>query len=151
MKNRIGKCLSLLVFSVAMAALLCAPAVNAENPVRRPFQISGQLTTLDLYGSFPMTVLGQGMASGLGKFVDICKIDGLNSGFGIIYAADGDRLFYRVAGPATMVFTGGTGRFANATGSFDYTMDQANAEYIPGPGTTLTVTVMYTGKGTITY
>ncbi len=148
MKNRIGKYILLVVMGFALVGLLQTPSAYAKDSVARPFRIAGQLTFLDGFGAPPWTILDQGVASVLGKFTDIGKFNADFSGFGIFYAADGDQLFWRAVDSDTMELIGGTGRFENATGSFDYVMSAP--EYLPGPEGTVTVVVMYTGKGTIT-
>jgi hypothetical protein len=148
MRTRIEKYFLVAVLGLAIAALLATPAVYAKDTVTRPFHIMGQLTFLDAFGAPPWTVLDLGIASMLGRFVDVGKFEADGSGFGIFYAADGDQLFYKPTGPNSMKFIGGTGQFENATGSFTYTMSEP--EYMLGPEGTTTIIVMYRGEGTIT-
>jgi hypothetical protein len=150
MMTRLMKYVLAVVFSLAVFAFLQAPVADAKSPVTRPFHISGQMTFLDAsFTEFPWAILDQGVASELGKFVAISKMKADGSDFGIFYAADGDQLFYRGAGNSEAIFTGGTGRFKDATGSFKYTM--SDPEYAPGPEGTMSVTIMYMGQGTLTY
>ncbi len=63
-------------------------------------------------------------------------------------AANGDQIFWDMQGD-TITFTGGTGRFANITGGFQYT--RFNVESTPSSPTTVTITFTYKGVGTVTY
>lgn len=126
----------LVVFSLVIFVFLQTPGINAKDLVTRPFKISGQITFF-LDGS----ILDQGVATHLGQFDSFGTWSA-----GEYVAANGDELYWEVAGPMTfkIIFTGGTGRFVNATGSYDFQWTE-----IPGPDGGWTFA--YTGTGSITY
>jgi len=90
-----------------------------------------------------------------GSFVDVGKYainpdTGTVIGMGILYAANGDQAFWRhMEGTNVVEFTGGTGRFQEAKGSFAFTMSAPTFEL--GPEGTMTMIFAYKGEGTITY
>ena len=138
-KSSLTKILLVVVLSLTVAALTLTPIVDANNQVTRPFHISGQMTF------YPFT--DQGVATHFGSFVN----NG-NPFSGNYVAANGDTISWYAGGggqcnadysicTGTIVFNGGTGRFENATGGYDYQM------ILVGPGLAYT----YTGGGTITY
>ena len=90
-----------------------------------------------------------GVGTGHGKFVSVGKYVAPNYGFGILYAANGDQLFWKDQGGGVVEYIGGTGRFEGATGTF--TLNISSMEYVPGPEGTVCWVLTYTGEGTITY
>ena len=96
-------------------------------------------------------MIDEGIYSHVGKFVSVGKYDefGPDHGFGIIFAANGDQIFWEDIGGGVIVFTGGTGRFERVTGEFTFTMSEP--VYVPGPSGTISMIITYTGEGTITY
>ena len=137
-KSSLSKILLVVVLSLTVVALTQTPVVDAKYLVTRPFHISGQLTF------FPFT--DQGVATHFGSF-----INNGNPYIGNYVAANGDTISWHAGGgqcnadysicTGTIVFDGGTGRFENVTGGFDYQM------ILVGSGNAYT----YTGGGTITY
>jgi hypothetical protein len=144
-------CKNIFLFSVLSLILILtqlSPA-SAKNPVTKPFQISAQSTVLDFtIPPYPMMFLDQGVASEIGRFVLTGKLLEPGSGFGIIYAANGDQIFWEEQG-GVLEFKGGTGQFENVTGGFEYNI--VSFELAPGPAGTTTFIFTYTGEGTITY
>ena len=137
-KSSLSKIILFVVLSLTVLALTQMPAVDAKDLVMRPFHISGQMTF------YPFT--DQGVATHFGSFV--------NNGSpysGSYVAANGDTIsWYAGSGQCnadysictgTIEFSGGTGRFENATGGYSYQM------VLVGPG----YAYAYTGVGTITY
>jgi hypothetical protein len=74
------------------------------------------------------------------------------SGTGVLVAADGDTIDWKVAddGINTVVYTGGTGRFGGVTGRFPVTITSQTLISMNSDGT-LTFLMTYEGNGTITY
>ena len=74
------------------------------------------------------------------------------AGAGKIIAANGDEIFFD--SPTTVlqgIITGGTGRFAGASGEFNIVaLEQTGTDPGPEPGT-LTLSFVWTATGTITY
>ena len=128
--------ISMVFLGLVFLALLQAPAINAKDAVARPFHISGVITFY-----YDGSIDDQGVATHLGNFVSVGTWVS-----GKYIAANGDELNWEVAGEGTysINFAGGTGRFANATGSYAFQLDP-----IPGPEGGMTFE--YTGEGTITY
>jgi hypothetical protein len=84
-------------------------------------------------GLVGLTVLAVGEATDLGRFTGIETVvldltDGTFAGTRVFVAANGDQLYADVTGgftsattaEGTLTFTGGTGRFQNATGEVDF-------------------------------
>ncbi|MBP7053523.1 MAG: hypothetical protein KBE65_21140 [Phycisphaerae bacterium] len=125
----------------------------------RPFKISGNMTlVLDLttmawemedWGQ--ATHMGRHANEGSGLATDPTLADGTGSGVNTV--ASGDQVFWDIVadgGVWTVTFTGGTGRFAGATGSFIAV--PSGMVVATGQGSAqLTYTLAYTGNGTITY
>ena len=125
-----------VIVSLVLFTLLLVPGIDAKNAVTRPFQISGVITFF-----YDGSIADGGVATHLGSF------DGAGTWYsGTYIAANGDELYWEVAalGTYTLNFTGGTGRFENATGGYSFDWAQ-----IPGPDGGMTFA--YTGEGTITY
>jgi hypothetical protein len=127
------------------------------NKTDRPWKASGSGTATRTPGS-PVTISadGQGTATHLGKSTFhndvVCSSpDCLNATSSItIVAANGDKvtasgLIVNRVNVATI--TGGTGRFAGATGSFTVT----TTNVLPDPSNQLKVTFDFSQTGTIRY
>lgn len=153
---------------LAFAALGPAAAVAKEGGTDRPFKDTESGTTIfnTLTGSFVIDTTG--IASHLGKttghFDGVVTVTGLNSftvsGSSVMVAANGDKLFGTFSGtgtidaagnsqgPVVLTFTGGTGRFENASGSESGTFSQV---FTSTNGTTLTFAFHASLTGTISY
>ena len=137
-KSSLSKMLLFVVLSLTVVTLMQTTVVDAKDLVTRPFHISGQMTF------FPFT--DQGVATHFGNFVNNGNLYSGN-----YVAANGDTISWHAGGgqcnadysicTGTIAFDGGTGRFENVAGGFDYQM------ILVGPGYAYT----YTGGGTITY
>ena len=141
----------MFLFSVVSLILILTqlPDTMAKEPATRPIKIYAQSTILDFaYPYYPMMCLDQGVASEIGSFVLFGKYSGPGSGLGIIYAANGDQIFWEEK-DGVLEFKGGTGRFENVTGGFEFSIE--SFELVAGPAETTTMIFTYTGKGTITY
>ncbi len=139
MKNITKTVMCLQITAVCLIAALDSPAA-AEKPV--PFKGSIQtFEIIDLSG-LPTTItldaIGTGNAMHLGRFsatwfvvIDTTSIPIVAIGSGVFTAANGDTLFTTLEGRGSptddpdvisivelQTITGGTGRFAGATGSF---------------------------------
>jgi hypothetical protein len=149
-----GRVLLIVVFCLTICAFTHMQVANAEsagvhNSVTRAFKIQGNLIVLDLESGFPWTVLDQGWCSEIGQFVAVSKWSSTTEAFGILYAPNGDQLFWKISdGP--VVFTGGTGRFQNVSGGF-ITTEIVDLPPVEGPDGTHTYPTTYKGEGTITY
>jgi hypothetical protein len=140
----------LLLLLVPVLAAADRGAATNKGPARtHSFHIAGQLTFIDATSGFPMVVADKGVATRLGLFVGVGKYASPGAGFGIYFLATGEQLYWRQGVGAEIEFTGGTGRFANATGKFTFAM--SGGEYGPGPNGTVSYVAHYTGEGTITY
>jgi len=124
-----------------------------KNSVTRPFKMEAQselvLTVAD--GSYKSKAwinashCGQSVGSGEGFFE--------GGGTGNIIAANGDEISFVMPADGTgrSIITGGTGRFAGASGEFkDVAMAQTGMEPGPEPGT-VKLSFVWSAVGTITY
>jgi len=146
------------VRGVLILLLLLIPALTVADPAAAggrerartiSFHMTGELTFLDVASGFPMVVIDKGIASRLGLFFNVGKYPTPGAGFGIYCLATGEKLYWRQGSGNLIEFTGGTGRFKKASGSFTFTM--SDAEYVPGPEGTTSYVARYTGQGTLTY
>jgi hypothetical protein len=125
---------TMVFLSCMILILLQTSVINAKDMVTRPFQISGVITFF-----YVGTIDDQGVATHLGNFVSYGTWMS-----GKYIAANGDELYWQVAGGYIINIIGGTGRFENATGEYAFELNP-----ISGPEDGMTFE--YTGKGTITY
>jgi hypothetical protein len=143
-------------FVMALCALVgLALPVSADDQV--PFRGRADETVTDVVPEGPglllLTVADTGQATHLGLFtgteaVEFDLGDGTIAGTRVFIAANGDRLYADVEGEftsattaaGTFTFTGGTGRFRNATG-------QANFEVVTTDG----IHIALTFEGSIEY
>ena len=131
--------------SAASLALAVVVVLGLAGPVAAqvPVPFSGRLAGVDVgTPQVPPLVSAQvkatGIATQLGKFtylgrLTVNRATGLGSGTFLFTAANGDTVFGTISGKATFTpptvlsiveigtITGGTGRFAGATGSFSMT------------------------------
>ena len=120
---------------VALGVLGLALPASADDPL--PFRGRADEMITDVRpigdGLLLLTVTAKGEATYLGRFsgtetVVLNLADGTFAGTRVFIAADGDRLFADVEGAftsattaeGTLRFTGGTGRFRNASGEADF-------------------------------
>jgi hypothetical protein len=123
-------------FVMALLAILgLAPCVAADEPL--PFRGSAaeMVTSAEPIGDglVGLTIVATGESTYLGRFTGIETVvldltTGTFMGTRVFVAADGDRLYADVEGgftsattaEGTLTFTGGTGRFGDATGEVDF-------------------------------
>ncbi len=148
------------VLTLAVGTLLPAMAAQAGDGVPRPFKIqaqSHQVWQLDTNG-VPVQLLsaeGWGVAThcGLGYMGLSGPPSPEGNVEGFMTSANGDQIFWvgsltDFTAPTTV--TGGTGRFAGATGEFDIT--PLSQEVVVDPvARTMTIYFTWTASGTITY
>jgi hypothetical protein len=130
---------------LTLTVLVASLAVTATE---RPFSASGTGIAIPILDSNGNVIgaepTGSGYATHLGKFTNTGKVsftpDASNpnilhpSGGGVFTAADGDKLNFIIVngaldlttgiGTGDFAFTGGTGRFANATGQLSGVIEQ---------------------------
>jgi hypothetical protein len=132
------------LIALTLVVLIGAMAVSATE---RPFSLSGKgiaNIVADPNGNVSAEVIGSGNATHLGLFTSVAQISFVPdpndpnlvhpTGQAIFTAADGDKVNVVVGestmdlrtgiGTGTFLFTGGTGRFANATGSISVVVEQ---------------------------
>jgi hypothetical protein len=157
-----------IALALAVCALLLSTAVIAKHPVERPFKIHANNTIVGdfasigfdpLYGPYvTWEATGSGQATHSGRFELVGEgrlhlEAGFSEGSGHSTGANGDETdweSFEIYGSqqGTVTFTGGTGRFENASGGFSYEYTVTEEKW---DGTVLTFTYSYTGTGTITY
>jgi len=122
-----------LVMALPATGGLPLPALADEM---RPFRGHANEMIIDVTPNpegLLVTATGQGQATHLGRFTRLGKVvihteDGSVEGTVVFTAANGDQLFMDVIGlpsttasiSGTYTFTGGTGRFGNASGGADF-------------------------------
>jgi hypothetical protein len=72
------------------------------------------------------------------------------SGTGVVVAANGDTISWKIGDPNTVVYTGGTGRFEGTTGGFPATITSVTPLSDNGDST-VTLAITYDGVGTAIY
>ena len=151
-------------FPRAVATLaLCAialPSLGSEKtPVTRPFKTEGHFTLVLNLLTGTLETQNWGEATHVGRFCCLASgtmdpVTGRVSGTSHMLAANGDELYESIEGSldqATVTFTGGTGRFKNASGSYllgPASIPQFSYDWV---NMTMTMTCSVTGTGTITY
>lgn len=145
-------------FLVALAVCALVPVVGAgakQNPVERPFKMSAQSQmVVTVCATFPLgcpyEAHAWGVASHLGKFTaeeqgTLSLVNG-----GTMTAANGDLLYYtQPLGSLVVTITGGTGRFAGASGELVITILEQTGP-VPDSGTLVTE-LTWTASGYIVY
>jgi len=149
-----------IVLALAVCALLLCTTVTAKHQVTRPFKIHGDVTVVislvdgSLVGTETgeATHIGRYSSAGEGSF-DLGSGSGTETG--VLTAANGDELNWveeitpisQVASRIVRTFTGGTGRFENASGGFSYEITPDVVVDFP----LVILTFSYMATGTITY
>jgi hypothetical protein len=132
--NAVSKMLTLLLAAVALAF----PAHSTWAKDQVPFQGNAEGATVSVTpdpGGVVLTVLAEGDATHLGRFsreetILFNPATGTLTGLIVFTADNGDQLSGTVEGgfvspttaTGTYTFTGGTGRFENASGEADFTL-----------------------------
>ena len=132
---------------------------SASHQVERPFKCKATVnwTVNMLDGS----AIGHhaGVATHAGLWTSECSAIGdlanfvIVSATGVATTADGEQLFWKMTPDQLWVvqITGGTGRFQGATGAWGTTFFAVVASEVDPTTMTMTMTIAYTGEGTITY
>jgi hypothetical protein len=152
-----------IVLAFALCGLLLPATASVKNPVERPCKMRGNITMVvnvvnptnahfDVEDWGEATHLGLYTSEGEG-FANLAT--GQSEGYGIATAANGDQLFWHLVVDEsiplhTITWTGGTGRFVDATGVVIMVHPQRVITPGPDPGF-VTITHTYTATGTITY
>ena len=149
----------LTLATLAACALVLPATGSIDNPVERPFRSQAVVTwTVNMMdGSAAGYEIGVATHGGLytNESEAIWDLENfvIVSGAGVATVASGEQLFWEMTPDLPMVvqFTGGTGRFENATGSFS-TDSMSEPQITVDLGTrTMTMVIAYTAAGTITY
>ena len=121
-----------LVMALTAIVGLALPALGDDG---RPFRGHAHETIIDaepVADGFLVTATGSGQATHLGRFTRpgrvVVHADGSAEGTAVFTAANGDQLFMKISGDptnsptigGTFTFTGGTGRFSDASGGADF-------------------------------
>lgn len=144
-----------IVLALGVCALLLPVTLIAKHPVERPFKVHGDVTVVislvdgSLVGTETgeATHVGRYSSEGEGSF-DLGSGSGTETG--VLTAANGDELCWTEAirpGNIDRTFTGGTGRFENASGGFSTAITPDVVVDFPF----VIVTFSYRATGTITY
>lgn len=158
---------TIILAVLAVAALSPAAALGKAKGTDRPQSgTSSSTTTVDL-ATGTGSVAGSGQLSHLGRFTftnDITSFTLTGNTFSFtltatIVAANGDEVYTTATGTGTLTatgseatlistITGGTGRFADASGTIT---TQISSEIVSTVGTTITTRDIETHKGRISY
>lgn len=150
------------VMTLAVCAFSLPIGVSAKDQVERPFKFRNDFTTVS-YTPFPgVAVLeGTGWATHLGSLTAYGELLGYTTSGDALFrgsftSANGDEVFWDAyVNPGvsyTVIFTGGTGRFQNASGGFEAVYTYRTMDpYPPVRGTDVLVTFGSEGTGTIKY
>ena len=150
------------VTTLAVCALSLPMGVSAKDQVERPFKFRSDFTTVN-YTPFPSVAVleGTGWATHLGSLTAEGVLVGYAASGDAIFqgsfkSANGDEVFWDAyVNPGvsyTVIFTGGTGRFQNASGGFEAVYTYRTMDpYPPVPRTDVLVTFGSEGTGTIKY
>jgi hypothetical protein len=134
----------LMIVALLLTIVLVSETLVASASAEKPLPFRGSVEALEIYQvngpTMFVTATGSGEAAYLGRYtvsyeVEVDLPTGTGSGLSAQYmAANGDRLFAEGSGQATptddpsvflvveiFTITGGTGRFAGATGNFTET------------------------------
>jgi hypothetical protein len=139
-------------FASALGALvLLAATVSAQTRVTRPWTMAAESQQVIRMSDGAMTAHAWGEASHFGQFTSE-GTGRLGNPFsrGTMTAANGDLVYFEGGINGAYTVTGGTGRFAGATGTFVVT-PQAIGTPVPHPDGTVTIDLRWTAVGTITY
>jgi hypothetical protein len=154
MTKRTVRVVVCILIVVGALATIAVPAHAAKDGTDRPWKGSGSVTGTFTLGS-PITVVSVGTVNvthlGRSAYSNVvtCSATGCANATTVvtIVAANGDTVFGSgvVTNGATRVtITGGTGRFAGASGYYDV----AGTTVFTGP---LTFTLTFTQSGTVSY
>ena len=146
------------IVALAVCTLALSTLGSAKHPVARPFTSQDTLTWVVSLADGSSQAQGSGVATHTGPYLNLASgywnlgTFTLVSASGVATADNGDQIFWKLPGSSfTVEWTGGTGRFQNASGGFNVV---AQSEPVvaegPVPGT-ITITVTFTSKGTLTY
>jgi hypothetical protein len=130
--NAVSKMITLIFATVALAVAANSTLANDQVPFQGSAEGAIVGVSPDPAGAV-LTVLAKGNATQLGQFsreeaILFNPVTGVLTGLIVFTTANGDQLFGTVEGgfislgtaTGTYTFTGGTGRFANATGGADF-------------------------------
>lgn len=141
---------------LAIFALTLTTLAGDKNPVSRPVKLKADvafIVSLDPATLGEAVGISEGEGSHVGKFVintagafDFETGDFV--GEGVMTAANGDLLYFKMRSLEQVEFIGGTGRFENATGG--YVIEPTTSIEQRTVGGQLIVSFSYTGQGTIT-
>jgi hypothetical protein len=107
--------------ALAICALALAALGSAKSPVTRPHKSQGNVMFILYLDDFSWVFQGTAEGTHLGRFstyTSSALVDEYGRMHGVATAANGDQLFWVIPGSSawSLEFTGGTGRFATATG-----------------------------------
>ena len=157
-----GRLVGYTVLGLTVCALAWPTALSAKDQVERPFKLRNDFTTVN-YTPFPSVGVleGTGWATHLGSFTAKGNLVGyVESGDalfrGSFTSVNGDEVFWdayvNVGVSYTVILTGGTGRFQNASGGFEAVYTYRTMDpFPPVPGIDVLVTFGSEGTGTIKY
>ena len=139
----------LIAIAVGACLLGLSSLSSQKNPVERPW-------TGRIEGTGVLSPNGSYEGNGTGHLSHLGLCTGHMEGVmgvdlqGVFKAANGDEVWIEMSDPTQpAVITGGTGRFAGATGGFVVVDDESEFEW--GDDGTLTIHIKHGIEGTITY
>jgi len=140
-------------FAAALGALvlLAATTAGAQTAVTRPWTMAAESQQVIRLSDGALSAHAWGQASHFGTFTSE-GTGRLGNPFsqGTMTAANGDLVYFEGGVNGVYTVTGGTGRFAGATGTFVVT-PLTIGNPVPHPDGTVTIDLTWTAVGTITY
>jgi hypothetical protein len=144
---------------MALATLAsCAVVLSLLGGTKpeRPVKMKAEITIVVSLADGKFVSPNSGQSTEIGRFTNIgvgfMDLNSLAISFakGTVVAANGEELFWRQTAPSWYEFVGGTGKFANATGGFNFvlTVKDVTMDY---ETMTMSIEGTYTGEGTISY
>ncbi len=155
-----------ILLALGLCALVVPMIVLAKDKVERPFKLHGENCLILDFSNYlndpiiPFEIEWEsGQATHLGLYTSSGTgthnlVTGESNASGYATAANGDKVYWestlQAGGPAIITWTGGTGRFEGASGSWTETSTVESKEWIPDTWLER-ITYSLSGSGTITY
>ena len=144
------------IATLAVCALALAALGSAKNPVTRPHKSHGSVAFILYLDDYSWEFQGVAEGTHLGQFTTYTSsadIDEYGRMHGIATAANGDQLYWVIPGtsPWFLEFTGGKGRFENATGGQNTVYESEHVTTYDPALNALVETWFQEAEGLITY
>ena len=142
-----------LVVALAVCALVPVVTASAKQQVPRPFKMAAHSQATINLADYSVVAHAEGVASHMGQVTaDASGYATDPVSYGTLTAANGDTVYWaQEAGLDVVTITGGTGRFAGASGQFTLVVLMDGPPVVDPVAGTMTMNYIWTASGTITY